>query len=79
MILVLSWRAKIQNDGNSIVLLLPQTHVNELEFLIFCPLFLREEKKGEKMGIGRKQDTKSKYKPTTGKIITENGNFGQWV
>lgn len=56
MILVLSWRAKIQNDGNSIVLLLPQTHVNELEFLIFCPLFLREEKRVKKMGIGRKQD-----------------------
>lgn len=57
MILVLSWRAKIQNDGNSIVLLLPQTHVNELEFLnFFCPLFLREEKRVKKMGIGRNED-----------------------
>lgn len=61
MILVLSWRAKIQNDGNSIVLLLPQTHVNELEFLIFfCPLFLREEKRVKKMGIGRNEDNINK-------------------
>lgn len=60
MILVLSWRAKIQNDGNSIVLLLPQTHVNELEFLIFLSIVSTRRKEGEKMGIGRNEDNINK-------------------
>lgn len=61
MILVLSWRAKIQNDGNSIVLLLPQTHVNELEFLIFfVHCFYEKKKRVKKMGIGRNEDNINK-------------------
>lgn len=55
MILVLSWRAKIQNDGNSIVLLLPQTHVNELEFLIFLSIVSTRRKEGEKNGDREKR------------------------
>lgn len=60
MILVLSWRAKIQNDGNSIVLLLPQTHVNELEFLFFLSIVSTKKERDDKIWIGKREDNINK-------------------